>query len=84
MSPQSNSETGSHPATSAYQATHCSRDGRPGVCAEDLKAGFVRGNIALLGGSTAKVKGVKRLERSDNGWPIVDISQLRKIRKTTF
>lgn len=31
---------------------------------------------AELGGFTAKQYGVSRLERSDKGWPIVDISQL--------
>ena len=29
-------------------------------------------------GTAAKVKGLKRFERSDKGWPIVDISQLMK------
>ena len=34
---------------------------------------------AELGGFTAKQYGVSRLERSDKGWPIVDISQLEII-----
>lgn len=75
-SPQSISGAGSHPATSLYQFIHCEREGRPGVSAEGINAGLVRLERAELGGFTAKQYGVSKLERSDKGWPIVDISQL--------
>ena len=39
-------------------------------------AGLVRAERAELGGLTAKQYGVSKFERSDKGWPIVDISQL--------
>ena len=44
-----------------------------------MNAGLVRLERAELGGFTAKQYGVSRLERSDKGWPIVDISQLEII-----
>ena len=75
-SPQSNSELGSQPATSVYHRTHWEREGSPGVCAEGQNAGFVRAESASLGGWLAKLYGLRRFERSDKGWPMVDISQL--------
>ncbi len=41
-----------------------------------MNAGLVRLERAEFGGFAAKQYGVSRLERSDRGWPIVDISQL--------
>ena len=75
-SPQSNSELGSQPATSVYHRTHWEREGSPGVCAEGQNAEFVRAKSASLGGWLAKLYGLRRFERSDKGWPMVDISQL--------
>ena len=75
-SPQSTSELGSQPATSVYHCTHWEREGSPGVWADGRKAKFVRTESASLGGLSAKLYGLRRFERSDRGWPIVDISQL--------
>ena len=55
VSPHSNSGPGSQPATSAYHCAHCAREGSPGVDADGLKASLVRGVMARLGGSTAKL-----------------------------
>ena len=55
------------------------RVGRPGVL-PGTKAGLEREDLAVVSGESvagAVVKAVRRLERSERGWPIVDISQLR-------
>lgn len=46
--------------------------------AEGEKEGLMRPRRgpASVGWERAKVKGLRRLERSERGWPIVDISQL--------
>lgn len=44
--------------------------------ADGRKARFVGTESASSGGLSAKLYGLRRFERSDRGWPIVDISQL--------
>ena len=39
----------------------------------------MRAERAEMGGLTAKVYGESRFDKSDRGWPIVDISQLDSI-----
>ena len=75
-SPQRESARGLQSVTSAYQSIHCERVGKPGVEADGAKAGFVREPRSLDERWSANVKGESRLERSEMGWPIVDISQL--------
>ena len=77
-SPHCDSAHGLHPATSAYQLIHCERVGRPGVEADAAKAGFILEARPLGPERVAKVKGESRLEMSERGWPIVDISQLQR------
>lgn len=72
---------GSHPAASAYHCRHCDWEGRPGAAVfreEGTKAErFVAPtNLVRAVGEEANVYGDKRFERSERGWPIVDISQL--------
>ena len=45
-----------------------------------MKAGLIRSGIRemALGGDRAKAKGARRLERSESGCPMVDISQLER------
>ena len=66
-SPHPLSELGSQPAISAYHEMHCEREGSPGVDADVENAGTVRDERQELGGLTAKVYGVRRLERSESG-----------------
>ena len=77
-SPQGLSRLGSQPAVSVYQAMHWERDGKPRGAEEGMNAGLMRSGMraVALGGAKAKAKGARRLERSERGCPIVDISQL--------
>lgn len=86
--PHATSPAGSQPATSLYHATAWTRVGRPGN-KELVAAREVRGLEENEEGANAAcelrrevlkeemVQGTIRLERSERGCPIVDISQLR-------
>ncbi len=73
--PQSISLAGSHSATSQYHCRHCCLVGKPNV-ASVWKATLPR-PISSATGDWASVNGMSRLAKSERGWPMVDISQLR-------